>query len=391
MIKEIRHSIAYRSCVARLYFYLNVSVNKSSDSENDTSFFHQVTAPPAIMKKKNNKKNSIQDLAAALQLSPATISRVLNNHPHVHEATRSKVMTMVEQVGYKRNIMASGLRTNKTHTIGLIVPRISMFVHTEIITTIQNGLHTHGYNLIICQSNDSLEIEKDLALTLYASRVDAVIVACTLFTSDFSHFDVLTQNNIPVVFYDRVPVKPYPACIIKGDDFRGAYLATAHLIELGSRHIAYISGPVGCNIYIDRYAGFVHAMQQHQVPVMKDWIFYHELTAENARKAMHRLFARKPWPDAILAANDTTALAVLAFAKERGIAVPQDLRIVGYSNDPRSSIVTPSITTVEQFPGRIGSVIVTELLKILKNDRQTVAIDAAPIITPVELIRRMST
>lgn len=343
------------------------------------------------MKKKNNKKNSIQDLAAALQLSPATISRVLNNHPHVHEATRSKVMTMVEQVGYKRNIMASGLRTNKTHTIGLIVPRISMFVHTEIITTIQNGLHTHGYNLIICQSNDSLEIEKDLALTLYASRVDAVIVACTLFTSDFSHFDVLTQNNIPVVFYDRVPVKPYPACIIKGDDFRGAYLATAHLIELGSRHIAYISGPVGCNIYIDRYAGFEHAMQQHQVPVMKDWIFYHELTAENARKAMHRLFARKPWPDAILAANDTTALAVLAFAKERGIAVPQDLRIVGYSNDPRSSIVTPSITTVEQFPGRIGTVIVTELLKILKNDRQTVAIDAAPIITPVELIRRMST
>lgn len=343
------------------------------------------------MKKKQNKKNSIQDLAAALKLSPATISRVLNNHPHVHEATRNKVMAMVEQVGYKRNVMASGLRTNKTNTIGLIVPRISMFLHTEVITTIQNGLHAHGYNLIICQSNDSLEIEKDLAQTMYASRVDAVIVACTLFTSDFSHFDVLTQNNIPVLFYDRVPVTPYPACVIKGDDFRGAYLAASHLIELGSKRIAYISGPISCNIYIDRYAGFERAMQQHNRPVQKDLVFYHELTVDNARKSLHRLFARKPYPDAVLAANDLTALTVLAFAKEHGIAVPQELRIVGYSNDPRSSIVTPSITTVEQFPGRIGQVIVAELLSILKNGRQKVAVDATPIITPVELIRRMST
>ncbi len=343
------------------------------------------------MKKKIAKKNSIQDLAAALKLSPATISRVLNNHPHVHEATRSKVMTMVEQVGYKRNVMASGLRTNKTNTIGLIVPRISMFLHTEIITTIQNGLHTHGYNLIICQSNDSLAIEKDLAHTMYASRVDVVIAACTLFTTDFSHFDVLTQNNIPVLFYDRVPVTPYPACIIKGDDFRGAYLATSHLIELGSRRIAYISGPIGCNIYMDRYAGFEKAMRQHNVPIEKDWMFFHELTADNARKAMHRLFAKEPFPDAILAANDLSALTALSFAKETGISVPQDLRIVGYSNDPRSSIVTPSITTVEQFPGRIGQVIVSELLKLLKSGQDEVAVDAAPIVTPVELIRRMST
>ena len=145
------------------------------------------------MKKKQNQKNGIQDIAQALKLSPATISRVLNKHPHVHETTRRKVMAMVEQVGYRRNIMASGLRTNKTNTIGLIVPRISMFFHAEIITTIQNGLHEHGYNLIICQSNDSVEIEKDLVQTMYASRVDAVIVACTLFTTDFSHFDILNK------------------------------------------------------------------------------------------------------------------------------------------------------------------------------------------------------
>ncbi len=344
------------------------------------------------MKKKQPGKNSIHDIARILRLSPATISRALNNHPHVHQKTRSRVMAMVEEVGYKPNPMAAGLRTNKTNTVGLIVPRISMFVHAEIITTIQNELHTQGYNLIICQSNDSVEMEKELTRTLYASRVDAVIAACTLFTTDFSHFDILTQNNIPVIFYDRVPVKPYPACIIKGDDFRGGYLAAAHLIELGCRRIAYISGPLVCSIYIDRFAGFRKAMNQHDVPVISNHIFYHELNAENARKAMNKLFARKPYPDGIFAANDVTALEVLHFSKEINVQVPGDLRIVGYSNDPRSSIVTPSMTTVEQFPAHTGKVIVTELLKMLKTGiRYKAPAEFPQITTAVGLIRRMST
>lgn len=354
--------------------------------------FKRTICIKAIMKDpKHNKKNSIQELAKALHLSPATISRVLNNHPHVNKSTRSRVMALVEKVGYTRNIMASGLRTNRTYTVGLIVPRISMFVHTEVITTIQNGLREHGYHLIICQSNDSLEVEKALARTLYASRVDAVIAACTLFTTDFSHFDILTENNIPVVFYDRVPVNPYPACIIKGDDFRGGYLAASHLIQLGCKRIAYISGPLTCNIYIDRFAGFEKALMQHKIPIHKEWMFYQELTAENARKAMHRLFAHAPYPDAVMAANDVSAITVLDYVKEIGISVPNKLRIVGYSNDPRSSIITPSITTVEQFPIRIGKVIVTELLKLLKNGHDAPIVESEPIITPVELVRRMST
>lgn len=340
---------------------------------------------------KPTKRNSIQELAKALRLSPATISRVLNNHPHVHTATRNRVMAFVQKVGYTRNVMASGLRTNKTNTVGLIVPRFSMFVHTEVITTIQNGLHAHGYNLIICQSNDSIEIEKDLARTLYASRVDAVIAACTMFTKNFSHFDILTENNIPVLFYDRVPVQPYPARIIRGDDFRGGYLAASHLVQLGCKRIAYISGPLTCNIYIDRHAGYEKALTQHKVPIQKEWNFYHELTADNARKAMHRLFARPPYPDAIMAANDVTAIAVLEYAKEVGIRVLEALRIVGYSNDPRSGIITPSITTIEQFPTNIGKVIVAEVLKLLKQDAETAVMESEPIIIPVELIRRMST
>jgi len=346
------------------------------------------------MKKEGSLQHSIHDLAKKLHLSPATISRVLNNRPHVHKETRRKVMAMVEKLGYKRNAMASGLRSNKTNTVGLIVPRISMFFHAEIITTIQNELHGQGYNLIICQSNDSLDMEKELVRTLYASRVDAVIAACTLFTTDFSHFDLLTQNNIPVVFYDRVPVQPYPACIIKGDDLNGGYLAAMHLLELGCRRIACISGPLNCNLYIDRLAGFQKAMQQYDVPVSEGQLFYHELSAENARRTMKRLFSEKPYPDGIFAANDVSALEALHFAKEVGVRVPDELKIVGYSNDPRSSIVSPSMTTIEQFPASIGRVIVHELAGILKADKGKMAAGGtgfSQIITAVELIKRRST
>jgi len=287
--------------------------------------------------------------------------------------------------------MASGLRTNKTRTVGLIVPRIAMYVHAEIITTIQNELHALGYSLIICQSNDSVELEQELTRTLYASRVDAVIASCTLFTTDFSHFDVLTNNNIPVIFYDRVPIKPYPAAIVRGDDFRGGYLAASHLIELGCKRIAYISGPLQCSIYIERLAGFKKALQQNDVAILNQFVFYHELNVDNARRSMKKLFSKKPFPDAVFAANDVTALEVLNYAREMNIQVPGELKIVGYSNDPRAAIVSPSLTTIEQYPAHTGKVIVTELFKLLNNGEEHTTTDFPQVVTAVGLIRRMST
>ncbi len=186
--------------------------------------------------------------------------------------------------------------------------------------------------------------------------------------------------------------KRFPAFTVKGDDFRGGYLGTSHLIELGCRRIAYISGPLSCNIYTERLAGFKNAMSQNEVVLLENMIFYQELNAGNARKALHLLFSHEPYPDGIFATNDTTALAALEFAKENGISVPQDLKIVGYSNDPRSSIVAPSITSIEQFPDRMGKAVVELILTILgKEDGPGVSVDPIPVVTPVQLIRRMST
>ena len=339
---------------------------------------------------KKVQQNTILDIAEALKLSPATISRALNNHPHVKEKTKNDVLEMAAQLGYRRNNMASGLRSNKTYTVGLIVPRISMFFHAEVITAIQNGLHKQGYNLIICQSNDSLEMERELTEILFSSRVDALIASCTLFTTDFSHFDRLLDNGTPVIFYDRAPVNGMGAAIIKGDDLRGGYMAASHLIEVGCRKIAHISGPLSSNLYQNRSAGFLQAMEQHQLELKPDWIFHQELTPNNAMAAMQKLFSGDVVPDGVFTDNDSSAIAALEYAREIGVEVPGQLKIVGYSNDPRTAIISPSITTVEQFPAEVGKKVVEVLMELLKNPGLSES-KIEPIIMPIELIRRMST
>lgn len=343
-------------------------------------------------KEKKQQDNTILDIAEALKLSPATISRALNNGAYVKAETKKRVLDMAEKLGYRRNVMASSLRSNKTNTIGLIVPRISMYFHAAVITTIQNELQKLGYKLIICQSNDSLQLEKEAAETIFSSRVDAVIAACTLETDDFSHFDVFVNNNIPLVFYDRVPTKPYNATIIKGDDLRGGYLATQHLLELGCKRIVHISGPLISNIYIGRSMGYKKALTQYDIPIDEDLIFHQELTHENARKAMEKIFEGPIKPDAVFASNDVSAIAVLEFAREHNISVPEKLKIVGYSNDVRTEIIRPSITTIEQFPNLMGTKVVEVLIKKLNSKTNEVQIiEEAEIITkPVQLIRRMS-
>ncbi|EDM34142.1 PurR [Pedobacter sp. BAL39] len=343
-----------------------------------------------MSKRKKTQENTIIHIAEALKLSPATISRALNDHPYVKAQTKKDVLEMAAQLGYRRNLMASGLRNNKTKTVGLIVPRISMFFHAEVITTIQNALHQQGYKLIICQSSDLLELEKELTEILYASRVEALIVACTLQTIDFSHFDKVIDQGLPVIFYDRAPLNGHRATMVVGDDVHGGYLAGKHLIDRGCKRIAHLSGHLSSNLYRNRLSGFRQALMEAGMELGDDQVLHRELSAEEAHKAMEFFFSKEVVPDGVFLANDVSAIAALQFARERGIPVPEKLKIVGYSNDPRTSIISPPISTVEQFPQQVGLRVVTELMALLKAEGNIPETDTAPIVIPVELISRAS-
>lgn len=341
--------------------------------------------------RKPKSENSIVDIAKALGISPATVSRALNNNQRISEATRKRVKEMALEMGYRHNSMASSLRNRRSNIIGLIVPRISMYFHAFFITSLQRQLQAAGYNLMICQSNDSVSLEKELANTLYSARVDALVVSLTLYTKDIAHFEGFLQQGIPLVFYDRVPVLDTPAYIIKGDDYRGGLLAGNHLMQAGSEHIAYISGPLSCSIYQERTRGFMDALAKQGVLMREDWVYHHELTAENAWNSLRRLFEDERIPDGIFAANDTTAIAAVEFARERGIRIPDDLKIIGYSNDPRTAIITPPITSIEQYPSEMADKVAETLIHALQPPLTVFQTIGEPLVCPVDLVRRMTT
>lgn len=339
--------------------------------------------------KENQQRNTILDLAAALSLSPATVSRALSNTSYVKAETKKRVLEMAVKLGYRKNTLAAGLRKNKTNTIGLILPKISMYFHAAVVTVIQNLLHAEGYNLIIGQSNDDPAMEKELADTFFSSRVDALIVACTLQTEDFSPFDVFADHQVPILFYDRVPPERYQARVIMGDDFNGGYLAGKQLAESGCKRIAMICGTLTSNLYQGRSAGFLKALADHHLPVDQELIFYQHLNSAHTDQAMKKMFAGRVKPDGLFVTSDRNAVAAVNYAKEHGINVPEDLKVIGYSNDPITAMVTPSITTIDQFPAVFGAQLVNTLTEML-GSAGTAAVYAPPVVCPVELIKRIS-
>ncbi|HET9279176.1 MAG TPA: LacI family DNA-binding transcriptional regulator [Flavitalea sp.] len=338
---------------------------------------------------KKQAENTIKDIAQKLGLSPSTVSRGLNDHPHINDKTKQKIRDAAVKLGYKHNAIAASLRNNRSNTIGLIVPKISLFYQSAVLTAIQNKLHEYKYNLIVCQSNESVEMERELVNALYASRVEGLIVSATLQTVDFSHFDVFSKSNCPLVFFDRIPME-YPANKIEGDEYNGGYLATTHLLELGCQRIAHIGGSLTCNLYRGRYAGYKDALKEYGIAVNNEIVFFHDLTEENGLKTAEKLFSQKTFPDAVFACNDTTAVAVIQYAKSLGIDIPSQLKVIGYSNGPLSQIVDPALTSVEQHTTRVGVEAATMMMNLISN-KTPKAKRFKKITIPIELVKRHST
>jgi len=337
----------------------------------------------------NQQENTIKDIAQALGLSPSTVSRALKDHPHINAETKRKIKEVAAKMGYQYNAMAASLRNNRSNTIGLIIPRIARYYQSAVITAIQNKLHEYKYNVMICQSNESIELEKELVHALYASRVEGLIVSATMYTEDFSHFDVFSNSDRPVVFYDRVP-RTYPGHKIQGNDFEGGFQATSHLIENGCKKIGLIAGPLSCNLYYDRFEGYKAAMKKYKIPIEKDRLFFHDLTRENALVTSRKIFAQKNHPDGIFACNDTTALAVVQCAKENNIQIPSELKVIGYANEPVSQIVEPGISSIEQFPSDVGSHAAVMMMNLLQ-EKNKVSKQYRNINIGIDLVKRKST
>ncbi|ASO05536.1 LacI family DNA-binding transcriptional regulator [Arenibacter algicola] len=296
-----------------------------------------------------SKKITIYDLAKTLGVSAGTVSRSLNDHPSISQKTKQRVIAMANELGYKTNKFAVNLSKQKSNTIGVIVPKLNSIFMSTVLAGIEKIANEAGYNLIISQSLESMEKEKINAKTLYDSGVDALLVSLAYDTSNFDHFAHYIRNKIPLIFIDRVHNLPNCSTIIINNRLAG-FEATEHLIAKGCKNLLYVGGNIKRNVYLDRLQGFREALEKHQLDFDKTHFLESDLSPEDVDSVIQYMGNLKNPVDGLFVASDNFAVHIMKALKKENYKIPQDIKIVGFNNDPISDLVTPTLTTVN-YPG----------------------------------------
>jgi len=293
---------------------------------------------------------TIKDIARELGISPSTVSRALKDHPDISPETKKAVNELAEKLNYQPNIVALSLRQSKTNTIGVIIPEIVHFFFSTVISGIEDVAYSAGYNVIITQSNESFSREAINIKALFNSRVDGMLISLSRETKTFDHLEGILAKGVPMVFFDRVYDNGNSSMVIV-DDLSGAKEATRHLIEQGCKRIAHLEGPPHLVISKQRLQGFMEAMNEGSMPVDQNLIIPCPLgTIEEGKMATEKLLDSPERPDGIFANSDPVAMGAMQAIKERGLKIPQDIAVIGFSNWFYSSMMDPPLSSVDQ-PG----------------------------------------
>ena len=331
---------------------------------------------------------TIKDIAQRLGISPSTVSRALKDHVEISQDTKDSVKRVAEELNYQPNSLALSLRYSKSNTIGVIIPEIVHFFFSTVISGIEDEAHSRGYNVIITQSNESLEREITNIQTLFNNRVDGVLMSISKETEMFDHLEALQKRGLPIVFFDRNAEEMHCSHVTV-DDFLGGYQATEHLIKEGYKKIAHLAGPHGLQISKDRVSGYRKALEDNGIDFNENLIV--EDSAFNEQSAFDATMSlfKNHNPDAVFAANDVAAMAAIKAAKAFGRSVPYDFGVVGFSNWQFSSLTQPSISTIEQPGYEMGQIAADLLIKELESEAAEM-LPVEHIILPTKLIARDS-
>lgn len=316
----------------------------------------------------HEKEITIYDIAKQLNISATTVSRGLKDHPTINKHTRKKIADAAKALGYRSNNFASSLRTKKTHTLGVVVPRLNSYFLASVLAGMDDVANREGYNLIISQSLEKNAKEVINAEMMFNKRVDGLLVALAADTEKIDHFFPFFKKGIPIVFFDRVHPHADCTCIVI-DNYTAAYNMTKHLIEGGSSRIMHLGGNMLRNVYADRLRGYKQALKDHKIPFNEKLVSVSNLAEKDGTDAAEHILKMKikDRPDAVFASNDTAAVHCMIRLKSAGIKIPADIAFAGFNNDPISQIAEPNLTTVNYSGYAVGEMAVTSLINHLKG------------------------
>jgi LacI family transcriptional regulator len=330
---------------------------------------------------------TIKDIAKALSISPSTVSRSLADHPDISRETKNMVLAYAKEHKYKPNPLATSLRTNQSKTIGVILPEIVHFFFATVLSGIEDEAEKEGFRILVSHTREEYKKEVRAAQTMLEARVSGVLASVAKSTEEYDHFQELIDNDIPLVFFDRI-CRGILTDRVVVDDYNGACSAVNYLIETGCRRVAFFGSPSQLAISNNRRMGYEDALIKNKMQVDPELIIICDNYADALEMTEKMLSLPNP-PDAFFAVNDETAIGILNKAKALGYRVPEDISVCGFTNNSICEISEPSLTSVDQHGYEVGAMAMRLLLDHINGKREDCKVISKIIKT--KLIRRQTT
>ncbi|MGF1638072.1 MAG: LacI family DNA-binding transcriptional regulator [Cyclobacteriaceae bacterium] len=311
---------------------------------------------------------TIKDIAKQLNISPSTVSRALRDLPDVKQETRDAVKMLASQLEYQPNTIAQGLVKRRSFNIGVVIPDFRIHFFASALSGIFKAANAAGYNVMVSQTNESYEAEIKSVQALVANRVDGLIFALSIETQKFDHINQVIRQNTPVIIFNRMSDE-ITASKVLIDDYEGGLKATYHLLECGCKRIAHLSGPANLEISRQRLKGFKDAMTDKGAEVHASLIENTDFTIDSGYAAMKKIIDSGVVFDGVFAVNDPVAYGAIAAMKEANIKIPDQVSIVGFTNEPFARLIEPKLTTVAQPMLQIGEEATKLLISYIENGR----------------------
>jgi len=290
---------------------------------------------------------TLKKLAELLKLSTSTISRALNNHPDISQATKDRVKNLALNLNYVPNFTAQSLRSSSSKTIGVIIPKLTIDHSSRIINGMIIQSRKMGYHLIISESGHDFKLEGEILTSMINSRVDGILMSMSNSTNNIDHI-IEAKNKCPLVLYDKVSEKIACTQIIVDDEI-GAYNAVMHLIDQKRKRIIYINGAKNSLSARKRYMGYLRALETSGIEKDENLIENCEdVGIEEGRRITQELINKNIIFDAIFAVTDDVAIGAIQVLKENNIRIPDQVAVVGFSNSKNATIIEPNLSSVDQ-------------------------------------------
>ena len=315
------------------------------------------------------RRTSLKDLADQLGVSIATVSRALRNSHEVGEEMTQKVKQLAKELNYRPNPFAQSLRKEAPRVIGVIVPNLVTHYYAAVLDGIEDYASKLGYSVISANSHEDHEREAQALDNFLNMHVEGIIACLAQDTTDYSHFEQLHKMGVPLVFFARCCLEDMFSQVVGNGDV-AAQEATQHMIETGSRRVAFIGGPNHLDMVRRRKHGYLEALRENRIPIDRNLVVCDKIDFDVARNATLRLLEGENPPDAILAFNDIITYAAFDAIKSKGLRIPEDVAIIGFTDGDTAAFVTPRLTAIMDQAHVQGTKACQLLMKSINGDEK---------------------